>query len=71
MEQMENHEKSEGRGLQQGTQATCISWQEEEGTEEDMSEPDRSRLKWKGKMKQGRKGSRDTDFVVRQGVGIW
>jgi len=49
----------------------CFSLQGEEGSEEDMSELDRNRLKWKKKMKQGRKSSGDPGFVVRQGVGLW
>lgn len=47
---MENHEKSGGRGLQHGTRAMCFSWQGTEGNEEDMSELDRSRQKWKGEV---------------------
>lgn len=31
----------------------------------------KGRLKWKGKIKQERKGRRDAGFLVRQGVGIW
>lgn len=55
MDQMENHEQSEGKGLQRGTWAMCFSRQGEEGSEEHMSELDGSRLKLKGKMRQGRK----------------
>lgn len=51
---MENHGKSEGRGLQQGTSAMCFSWQGE-GSDEGMKELECSRLKWKGEMKHRRK----------------
>lgn len=48
----------------------CASAGKENGSEEGMKELECSRLKWKGEMKQ-KKGSRDTDFMVRQGVVIF